>query len=432
MEISTQTGLPGRRMLGAIAGALAVFWLQPVAQGQELQRNSLVSAQNAAAAKLSSEENNYNLKVGPVRFLMSAFAGFEFNDNIGLSERNRIADFAVRFGIDLRAIWQITRLNALSIDIGIGFQRYVNNPDVIKGNLTIAPNSQIGFDVYIADVVRLNFHDRFEIRQDPIDGVTLSNLLNFGRFLNTAGVTMVADLNTVVITAGYDHFNWVSLNREFDYLERADEQFTASVMYQIVPRTFVGVEGTYSISNYRQNVLNDSRGFSIGGYLDWAVSPYLRLVARAGFEHRNFSGNVVNGFGGGLYRDGSNLDGWYASINIQHRINAYLSQNLSAGRTNELGYTSNYNQLYYVRYSIDWRANSRLAIGLSTFYEAVQTSGGLLDEDLTRWGAGVSATYQLGLRMTGAVRYNFVTKDSNRPLQDYYQNRLTVDFNYRF
>lgn len=412
------------------AGLLAVLAQATVSEGQELQRNSLVSAQNAA--RVSSEENNYNLKVGPVRFLMSAFAGFEFNDNIGLSERNRIGDFAVRFGIDLRAIWQITRLNSLSIDVGLGFQRYVSHPDVIKGNLTIAPNSQIGFDVYIADIVRLNFHDRFEIRQDPIDGVTLSNLLNFGRFLNTAGVTMVIDLNSVIVTASYDHFNWVSLNREFDYLERADEQFSASIMYQIVPRTYIGVEGSFSIVNYRDNTLNDSRGFSIGPYLDWAISPYLRLVARGGFEHRTFSGNFVNGFFGGLYRDGSDLNGWYASLSVQHRINAYLTQNISAGRTNELGYTSNFNQLYYVRYGIDWRANSRLTIGASAFYESVSTSGGLLDEDLTRWGAGVSATYQFGLKMSGSVRYNYVTKDSNRALQDYYQNRLTLDFNYRF
>lgn len=419
-------------LVGAATAVVALAAHSTVAHGQELQRNSLVSAQNMAAAKLSSEENNYNLKVGPVRFLMSAFAGFEFNDNIGLSENNRIADVAVRFGIDLRAIWQITRLNAITIDVGIGFQRYLGNPDVIKGNMTIAPNSQIGFDVYVADIFRFNFHDRFEIRQDPVDGVTLSNLLNFGRFLNTVGVTMVADLNTVVITAGYDHFNWISLNSEFDYLERADEQFNASIMYQVVPRTYIGVEGTYSIVNYRDRVLNDSKGFSVGPYLDWAISPYLRLVARGGFEHRTFSANTQGGFNGGLYRDGSDLNGWYANFSLQHRINAYLSQNISAGRTNELGYTSNYNQLYFVRYGLDWRASSRLSVGFTTFYESVQTSGGLLDEDLTRWGAGLSAAYQFGLKMTGSVRYNYVSKDSNRPLQDYYQNRLTVDFNYRF
>lgn len=395
-----------------------------------MQRNSLVSAQSVA--RVSSEENNYNLKVGPVRFLMSAFAGFEFNDNIGLSERNRVADFAVRFGIDLRAIWQITRLNAITIDVGIGFQRYINHPDVIKGNMTIAPNSQIGFDVYIADVVRLNFHDRFEIRQDPVDGVTLSNILNFGRFLNTAGVTMVADLNAVIITAGYDHFNWISLTRQFDYLERADEQFSGSIVYQFAPRTYFGVEGSYSISNYRESQLNDSRGYSIGPYLDWAISPYIRLVARGGFEHRTFSSNRVNGFFGGLYRDTSDLNGWYANFSLTHRINAYLSQNLSVGRTNELGYTSNYNQLYFARYGLDWRASSQLTIGFTGFYEQVSTSGGLLDEDLTRWGVGVAASYQFNLRMSGAVRYNFVKKDSDRPLNDYYQNRLTVDFNYRF
>jgi hypothetical protein len=419
------------RVCVALVGA-AMLMRGSFVSAQELQRNSLVSAQNVAAAKLSSEENNYNLKVGPVRFLASAFAGFEFNDNIGLSQNNRTADVAVRFGIDLRAVWQLTRLNALSIDVGIGFQRYLNHPDVIKGNVLIAPNSQIGFDVYVADIFRINFHDRFEIRQDPIDGVTLSNILNFGRFLNTAGVTVVADLNTVVVTAGYDHFNWISLTREFDYLERADEQFNASIAYQIAPRTYLGVEGSFSIVNYRDRVLNDSRGFSAGPYVDWAISPYLRIVARAGFEHRSFSSNTQGGFNGGLFRDGSDLNGWYGNFTIQHRVNAYVTQNISAGRTNELGYTSNFNQLYFVRYGVDWRASSQLSVGLSGFYEHVQTSGGLLEETLTRYGAGISASYQFNLKMAGTLRYSYVKKDSDLPLNDYYQNRVTLDLNYRF
>ncbi len=394
---------------------------------QDLQRNSLASTQAAEANRygISAEENNYNLKVGPVRFLASAFAGFEFNDNIGYSNTNRIADVAIRFGINLRTIWQITRLNALTFDLGLGFQRYLSHPDVIKGNVLIAPNSQLGFDVYIADIFRLNFHDRFEIRQDALDASTISNVLNFGRFLNTAGVTLVADLNTVIVTAGYDHFNWVSLSREFDYLERADEQFNASVSYTIAPRTFVGLEGTYSISNYRQNTLNDSSGYSIGPFLDWAVSPYLRLVLRGGFEHRSFER-------GGLYGDTHNLDGWYGSIGITHRVNAYVTQTLSAGRTNELGFTSNFNTVYFVRYGVDWRANSQLTFHGEAFFEDVTTSGGSLEEALTRYGISLGASYQLTQRIGSSLRYSYTRKNSDNNANDYYQNRVTLDLNYRF
>ncbi len=415
-----------------LLGALLAGAVVDTASGQELQRNSLVSARAAEGYRGTSlEETNYNLKVGPVRVFLSAYAGFEFNDNVGLSNTNRISDEAVRFGMNLRAVWAISRLNSLSIDIGLGIQRYLNNPGIYTGGgLTIAPNSQIAFDVFVADIFRLNFHDRFEVRQDPIESSTVSNVFNFGRFLNTAGVTLVADLNTIIATISYDHFNWVSLERTFDYLERADEQISGSVVYQIGPRTYVGAEGSYSISNYRQNTLNDSSGYSFGPYLDWAVSPYVRVVARGGFEHRTFARNV-NGFGG-LYADTSDLSSWYASLSVSQRINAYLSHNLSAGKTNELGYTANFNELYFVRYGIDWRAAKRVTIHGDAFYEHVKTSNSLLQETINRYGVGLSTSYDFSSHLSASFRYGYVRKDSNILFDEYYQNRVNLDLNYRF
>ena len=425
----------------------------PALRAQELMRESLAGADVADTGRNSSiEEQNYNLRLGPIRFLMSATAGFEYIDNIGYSEINRESDVVARLALDIRSIWQLTRLNTLNFDLGVGFVRYIDHPDATSNNLFITPGSQVAFDIYVADIFRINIHDSFELLQDPVDQPSLSNVTNFGRFTNTAGVTGVADLNTLVLTAGYDHFNYIALNDDYNYLNRTAEQFLASAVYQIMPRTFLGIEGTYAITDYDKGVQNDSTGGTIGLYFDITPTPYLRLIARGGYQGADFDGNgssynigvIPNGelIGGvpptskqlpnGGYADQSTLNSFYWNFTVNHRINAYLSENLSAGRENDLGLTSNYLEVNYVRYNAAWRALSNVTVGGDAFYENDQESGGPYDQSLQRFGGDVTLGYQFNLQLSATAHYAYIKKDSDVYLLNYYQNRVGVDVTYQF
>jgi hypothetical protein len=436
--------LPFLAAIGLMAG--------PAARAQELMRESLAGADVAATNTPSIEEQNYNLRVGPIRFLMSATAGIEYIDNISYSEVNRESDEVVRLALDIRSIWNITRLNTLNFDLGVGFVRYIEHPQATDDNIFITPGSQLAFDIYVADIFRINVHDAFAIEQDPIDQPTLSNVTNFGRFTNTAGVTVVADLNTLVLTAGYDHFNYLSLNSTYDYLNRDAEQFLGSAVYQLMPRTFLGVEGTYAITDYDKGVQNDSSGGTVGLYFDITPTPYLRFIARGGYQGAHFDGNGTSfNVGGdaeaafysgaiatspllanGAYKDQSDLSSFYWNLTINHRINAYISENLSAGRENDLGLTSNYLAVNYVRYNAAWRALSNVTLGGDVFYENDQESGGPYDEHLERGGGDVTLGYQFNLQLSATAHYAYIKKDSDVHLLDYYQNRVGVDLTYQF
>ena len=187
------------------------------------------------------------------------------------------------------------------------------------------------------------------------------------------------------------------------------------------------MEGTASVSDYRRTGLNDSVGFSVGGYVDIAFNPYLRAVARAGYEYRSFDSGGPQAFG-----DTSDLSSFYASLQLTHRLNAYISQTLNVGRTNELGYFANYNRVYYVRYGADWRVSNRVTLHGEAFYEDVRASGGLVREELQRYGFGASATYDFSTKLSATARYGYVHKDSNFFFNDYTQNRVNIDMNYRF
>jgi hypothetical protein len=422
-------------------------------RAQELMRESLAGADVADTGRTTSiEEQNYNLRLGPIRFLMSATAGFEYIDNIGYSQINRESDVVARLALDIRSIWQLTRLNTLNFDLGIGFVRYIDHPDATSNNLFITPGSQVAFDIYVADIFRINIHDSFELLQDPVDQPSLSNVTNFARFTNTAGVTVVADLNTLVLTAGYDHFNYFALNDQYDYLNRSAEQFLASAVYQIMPRTFLGIEGTYAITDYDKDVQNGSTGGTVGLYFDITPTPYLRFIARGGYQGADFDGNgssyniglFPNGqlIGGvpptsrqladGGFADQSTLSSFYWNLSVNHRINAYLSENLSAGRENDLGLTSNYLEVNYVRYNAAWRALSNVTLGGDAFYENDQESGGPYDQSLQRFGGDITLGYQFNLQLSATAHYAYIKKDSDIYLLNYYQNRVGVDLTYQF
>ena len=340
---------------------------------QELTRDSFAGPEaEQAAVNANSDESNYNLRVGPIRVLLDAQAGFEYIDNITYSERNRESDEVARFGINLRALYALTRLNTIQFDLGVWFVRYIEHPDATNDNVYITPGSELAFNIYAADIFRINIHDSFALLQDPVDQPDLSNVTDFGRFTNTAGVTVVADLNTVVLTLGYDHFNYISLNSDYDYLNRSSESVLASAVYKLAPRTFIGVEGNFAYTDYDQDVQNGSVGGSGGGYLDITFNPYIRLVARGGYQYASFDHgyeefNEFSGDGqafavGTRFNDKKNLSDGYWSIALNHRINAYLTESLTAGRENDLGLTSNYITENYVRYNIAWRALNNVTV----------------------------------------------------------------------
>ena len=279
--------------------------------------------------------------------------------------------------------------------------------------------------MFVADVFRFNIHDRFDIRQDPVDNPTLSNVTDFARFTNTLGITGTADLNALVLTVGYDHFNYLSLNSRFDYLNRSAEQVFGSAVYAIAPRTFVGAEATFAYTSYDRNFQNDSVGGTVGGYFDITFNPYLRLIARAGYQYASFQDS-------GRFGDGSDLSGWYGSLTLQNRVNAYLIHSLSLGRENDLGLTSNYIKVSYVRWNAAWNFLRNYTLGTDLFYEHDEESGGLIDETLDRYGGGFTLGYQFNFHLSAALHYAYVLKDSDRQFRDYYQNRVGLDVNYRF
>jgi hypothetical protein len=107
-----------------------------------------------------AEADKYNFAIGPVRFAVAAGLGVEFNDNITLSEHDRISDIILRPVLNLEAAWRLSDLNTLRCSVGIGYAKYLNHDEFDSDGLLISPNSDLALTVFVSSV-KITLRDRF-------------------------------------------------------------------------------------------------------------------------------------------------------------------------------------------------------------------------------------------------------------------------------
>jgi len=404
---------------------LLLLSLPAVVRSQDAVRPSLAGEYASEARRQDIDRIPYNLLVGPVRFRFSASFGVEYNDNINLAQHDeREDDIILRPQLNFDAIWPITQLNTLRLDIGIGYSAYINHSSNNTDGILVAPGTQIAFDIFVGDF-RINIHDRMSIQDDPIEEAALSNVSNYSRFENTAGISVLWDLNKVLLTVGYDHYNFIALNDDFDYENHNSEILSGSAAFAVASNVNIGVESYAVYSYYDQHVLNDSLDASLGGFVETQLSTYLRLRAAAGYQWIDFDDD-------GTVNDTNDLSSWYGNILLTHRLNAVLEQSLAAGHEAQLGVNSNYVELTYVRHTVSWNIVKNTLLTTEFFYEDGNESGGFIDEHFYRYGGAVTVGYQLTPHVTLGARYQYTEKDSDSPGRNYIQNRVSVDGTYSF
>jgi hypothetical protein len=434
-------------LLPLIAAATTVF-------SQDAVRPSLAGELASEARAQDVSRIPYNLELGPVRFRLSATVGVEYNDNINYAEDGRgfvstptgpvfvsthkEDDFIITPHANIDAIWPVTQLNTLRLDLGIGYSFYLDHDQDNTHAILIAPNSQIAFDIFIGDF-RIDIHDKMQLQQDPIAEPALSGVANYGRFENTAGISLLWDLNKILLTLGYDHYNWVSTTSNFDYLNRNAEIVGGTLSYLVTPTISVGAEGNAVFTRYDQTALNNNTDYSAGGFVETQITNNVKLRVAGGYQWIDFDQNFVT-FGVATpfgiipfrFRDHSNLRDYYVNGLLAHRINATITQSVSAGHENQLGVDSNYITLNYVRHTVTWNIIRNTLLSTEFFFEDAEESGGFNNESFRRYGGAVTVGYQLTPHVTLGLRYQGTSKDSDVFLRDYDQNRISFDGTYSF
>jgi hypothetical protein len=408
----------------ALLAVAIVGWRK--ADAQVSIRPSLAGVQSAEANKPLINAGQYNLELGPVLAGFSANVDVGYNDNIDLSETDRKGSLLIEPGITANVLWQATEYNAFHLNLGAGYVKYATYPAFNSSSLVITPDSQIGFDIYVGDF-KFTIFDQLSIQQNPLEIIDISQVARLLRLENSAGLNVTWDLDQVILFGGYAHYIFYSFESAYDFLNENENQLYLSASVRLSDALAVGLRSTYGDVEYAQNFQNNSFNYSVGMFATAQLTPYLRGEGEIGYQGAHYD------TGGGNGDTTSQLIAPYFHLQLDHRLNRYWTEHLATGYETQLGLTTNYTEVFYVRFDGDWRVNSRTTASVSGYYEhSMDSPGPDQSEHINRVGVGIRWAFALGRKANLHFNYDFVNNSSDLTEHSFYQNQVLLGIGYVF
>lgn len=378
---------------------------------------------------LPEEEDRYNMALGPIHFNLAAGVGVEFNDNIALSPSgSEESDIIIRPSITMDATWRLSELNTLRFSLGVSYAKYLQNSEFDTRGVIVSPSSELALSFFVGNV-RITVRDRFSYQEDPYDLPVLNNTAVYRRLENDAGLQFDWAMNDMVtFTAGYSHYNLWTFDRDFESLERSTDTVYLRPSVQVGPGIRVGVNASASYVDFKEDIQNDGQTYFVGPFVEASITESTKVYLEAGWQQFNFDDS-------GTIQDSEDSSNFYVRGEIVNRLSEAFSHRLGLSKTTEVGFGSNFYDLWHVEYAANWKLTPDLIVTPTAFYEYYETSDGdgtFRGEEAQRFGAGLGLRYILTPSVTLGLDYRFLVKDSNLDSASYKQNLVLLSVYYNF
>ncbi|HEY5914232.1 MAG TPA: hypothetical protein VJA21_26895 [Verrucomicrobiae bacterium] len=413
-------------LLLGCGGALLEGW------GLAQDRESLAGESAAQTLKdsVQAQARQYNWHYGPVYLQAGAGVRFGYTDNVLYSDKDRKDDFLINPEVNLGAFVQVSELNALKVSLGVGYEYYVNNTVLNSDLPLINPDSELSFNLFVGDF-HFRFHEKFTYQESlffnsvPYQQNLFYNITTSGRFTrwdNMAGFDVDWDLNKVILSATYNHENFVSTTASYDYLTRASEWFTASASFLLGDHFKAGVEGQAGLHYYDSEVvLNDHWQARGGPFAEVSLPEKITFRAGGGYDTARY----------GSAARSSDFETYYAYGRVSQETRLF-THSITGGREHALGQNANNWQTTYVRYAIASPVIEHVELSANASVNFAREYGGAFTEDFTYYIVGLRAGWQFHKYWRTDVGYEYMLKNSDLPLRDFYRNRVTLGLTFAF
>jgi hypothetical protein len=116
----------------------------------------------------------------------------------------------------------------------------------------------------------------------------------------------------------------------------------------------VGVNAALSFINFDTDERQDATNLLVGPFLEWQVSDVTNLYLEGGFQRLKYDGestfddsffSELDEEERALFRDASDASSYYVKFEINNRPSEAFRHRLSASKTAEIGFGSNYYDL---------------------------------------------------------------------------------------
>jgi len=427
-----KSGHPVRHGLAAaLLGAILPLVPAPAA-AQEAVRLSAASAEAAEARhKAASTIGYYNLELGPTAWNFSAGLGLEYNDNVTLQKNGPSGDFVFRPQMNARMLLPVSDKNSINLALGAGYSMYVQHAELRRYFIT--PDSELSFDLYSGDFW-INLHDRISVTEDAYQDPTVARTGNYSQLQNAAGLTVLWDLNKASLRAGFDHVVYHTLASAIKggggQSDGQSELFSASPSYHVQPESELGLDFGAGLIHYdlsgTNSLFSDAVQWNTGVFYATQASQYIHLKASVGYTLFSPQWNrPVKGLGA--------YSGIYAQVDLGHRLNQYVDYTLSGGRNISFAFFGGTVDLYSVRWGADWHVLRKFSLNTGFEYDHGRQIGvGSVAETFDRYGPSVGLGRAITAQLSTVLSYQLFWRASNLPGNDYLNNVVSANLNYRF
>ena len=394
------------------------------APAQDSFRNNFDAPTRTASPDFSQVPLPYNFKLGDFKTRLRPSLSLSYNDNINTSRYQPQTDFIITPMLQGEASYPLSRRNLLSLEAGLGYQEYLDHPELSTWQVT--SGSQLSLDAWVKDV-QFNVHERVSYMKDSALQGAVANTAGFGTLNNAAGLSAIWDLEDVLLSAGYDHLNVISGSGEFNAVDHATEQVFTRAGFQVHPKVITGVEASAAFTRYDRNVLNDNNRRRAGAYADFLPGRHFRFQPRFGYSFYQFqqtSRSVQT----------SDQGSWYAALSLSHQPSDTLTYSITTGHELSLGIQSDLLEIWYVRPNIALSLTPNLRVNLlSTYEHGKQGAGnisGNLQESYDLVAAGPGFSYALMKRLSVGASYRITLRGSQQSTRSYVQNLAMLTLTY--
>lgn len=423
---------PRARLAQCVAASLLLAFS---ASAQDALRNNVAIGEAQQARSLQEQSSDYTYKNGAFRLSVVPSLDMQWIDNINLSSTNVEDDFVIRPTVGITTSYPISEQNLLSLNLTAGYSTYLKHSS--ESSFYLSSGSGLSFDVYVKDVL-INLHDQFSYEQDSSQNSAVANTGTYGTFQNSAGLSASWDLDTVTLSAGYDHQNVLATSSGFDGTDHSAEMFFARAGYNVSSRLVVGLEASASLTTYDQDILNNNQSYSLGVYANFKPDSYFQFQPRAGYTISQFQQTSTN-------LTTSNLKSWYADLDVTHAITKAISYSVDAGRSVGLGVQSDATETYYVTPSVTWNLRKDWTINASMSYNYGQQGVGstlspslppelrdllVSSEDYSWYTGTLGFSHAITRRFDFSFNYRVTLRSSSGEDRGYTQNQVELQLSY--
>jgi hypothetical protein len=439
-------GMGGANLGGFSGGSRGGF--APVTSGATRFQGSTpsITTPSSGGQRLAQPRNvmrsgGYNIKAGPVQMSFDAGMGVEYNSNVNVSEEDPRGSLVLTPRVGMNLYWPITRLNNVSLALGLGYNYYLDDPDLGGQYLLISPATELMFNIFIQDFI-ITIYERPSVTENPTENPTVSNAVNYTFFNNTAGIDVLWDLNDLQFGIGYANQIRYSLNDDYTNQDTISNQIYVNASAMVQPFLRVGVEGnvyntyyfeerpfrtgggTGTVTENTSN-LNNSVGSSAGLFAMGNISRFTSWSAGVGWQITQFNetNNPLNT---------GNASNPYFYFGVSNELNRFFTHSFSASFQTEPSYESNFLQAFNVGYSFNWILIRNWSLGGGVFYQNGTESPGPESEDFNRVGANVGLGYELTKNLVASLYYSVISKGSTVLADGYNQQIFGLNLNYNF